>query len=90
MSLAPGLRVRSESASLFLFCAMDMFHGEAEIGDNLLEGNTVAAVAEVVVGSAKGATVFLNQVVFIAAVDYNFEEAADRADLAGGSRSRSA
>jgi len=52
-------------------CVANLVHGEAALGDDLLKGDTLAAVAEVFVGSAQSEAVFPGQFLVIAILIVN-------------------
>ena len=49
----------------------NLFHGESEVGDNLLEGDALSAFAEILVRRTQGAAVFLCQLLL---VDHGFKQ----------------
>ncbi len=59
---------------MFFLGSANLLHGEAEIGDNLLKGNSLAAVTEVLAGGAESQAVFLGQFFFVVIVDHDREE----------------
>ena len=63
-----------QCASVAFRASADLLHGEAEAGDNLLEGDALAAVAEVVFGSTESAAVFFGQILFSVVIDHHFEQ----------------
>ena len=70
------------SASLFLIGPVDLLHGETEIGGDLLEGNALAPLAKVLVGSMEGPAIFLGQFLVLV-IDHDFEQMNDGGELPG-------
>jgi len=69
------------AASLIAFVAADLVHGEAEIGDHLLEGNACATLLEILARRGNGAAVFLGQLVIV--VNHGFEQSRNSHKLRG-------
>jgi hypothetical protein len=49
----------------------------------LFEGEALAALAEVLIGSTQGAAVFVGEFLVFVVIDHDFEQATDRAELGG-------
>jgi hypothetical protein len=63
----------SSSRFVFALTAANLVHGEAEIGDHLLEGNTFAAPFEIVARGRDRSAILVRQFLFII-IDDNFEQ----------------
>jgi hypothetical protein len=68
-------------ASVVFGTAANLIHCEAVLGNNLLEGEALAALVEVLARSRDGPAVFVGQ--FIVIVDHDFQQRAHHAQFGG-------
>jgi hypothetical protein len=76
------LKAYSLHADLIAFVVKDLIHGEAEVGDHLLEWNAFSTFVEIFERGGDRLTLFLGQLVIIGP-GHDFEKFGDRRELAG-------